>query len=59
MFQTGDFTADVYNALQIIIVFLTDVHKLSEKENVKTVWIQDLFDMDNILLSTLNERSLQ
>ena len=36
LFHTGHFTTDVYNALQISVVFLTDVPKSTCIENVKT-----------------------
>ena len=35
-------TADIYNVLQIILVFLTDVPKPIDKRKVKTLCIQDL-----------------
>ena len=31
LFETGYFTTNIYNALQIILVFLTDVHKPTHK----------------------------
>ena len=42
LFEAGYVPTDVYNALQLMLVFLTDVTKPAQKENGKTLWIQDL-----------------
>ena len=43
LFEAGYFPTNIYNALQLILVFLTDVPKPAQKENIKTPWIYKIY----------------